>query len=243
MSGILSILKKTVAAGVSATFLVACAAGTGDAGNATKSQYSLPALTGQYQVGTQEIHLVDQARQDPWKPDRKREMMINVWYPAKDTERYPRQSWLSEGPQEALDKLVEAAGVPKGSVDGTAMKTSGHVGAPRQGGKWPVVLYSPGLGGQRAMGTVLVQDLASHGYVVVTMDHTFETTVEFPGGRIEKPVGDPKEHLGKATEARVGDTRFVLDELGKRLGQWHKLTGSDPRTFAGLVRSVIGITT
>lgn len=27
-----------------------------------------------------------------------------------------------------------------------------------------------------------------------------------------------------------------------RLGQWHKLTGADPRTFAGLVRSVVGIT-
>ncbi|MEU9877960.1 PucR family transcriptional regulator [Streptomyces phaeochromogenes] len=27
-----------------------------------------------------------------------------------------------------------------------------------------------------------------------------------------------------------------------RLGQWHKLTGSDPRTFTGLVRSVVGIT-
>ncbi|MFG2350551.1 helix-turn-helix domain-containing protein [Streptomyces phaeochromogenes] len=27
-----------------------------------------------------------------------------------------------------------------------------------------------------------------------------------------------------------------------RLGRWHKLTGSDPRTFTGLVRSVVGIT-
>lgn len=27
-----------------------------------------------------------------------------------------------------------------------------------------------------------------------------------------------------------------------RLGQWHKLTGADPRTFAGLLRSVVGIT-
>lgn len=27
-----------------------------------------------------------------------------------------------------------------------------------------------------------------------------------------------------------------------RLGQWHKLTGTDPRTFSGLVRSVVGIT-
>ena len=27
-----------------------------------------------------------------------------------------------------------------------------------------------------------------------------------------------------------------------RLGRWHKLTGSDPRTFTGLVRSAVGIT-
>jgi hypothetical protein len=27
-----------------------------------------------------------------------------------------------------------------------------------------------------------------------------------------------------------------------RLGQWHRLTGADPRTFAGLLRSVVGIT-
>jgi sugar diacid utilization regulator len=27
-----------------------------------------------------------------------------------------------------------------------------------------------------------------------------------------------------------------------RLGQWRKLTGADPRTFAGLLRSVVGIT-
>ncbi|WP_210590329.1 lipase [Streptomyces sp. GESEQ-35] len=217
----MSLLKKALAAVVSAAFLVACAAGGGEggeegAGDTAKAQFSLPEPTGQYQVGTQEMHLVDQTRQDPWNPDRKREIMINVWYPAKDIERYPRQSWMSAGSEQAVDTLMAAGGIPKGSVDWTAAKTFGHVDAPRQGGKWPVVLYSPGLGGQRAMGTVLVQELASHGYVVTTIDHTFETTVEFPGGRIEKPVANPKDQLGKATEARVGDTRFVLDELGRR---------------------------
>jgi predicted dienelactone hydrolase len=57
---------------------------------------------------------------------------------------------------------------------------------------------------------VQAEELASQGYVVVSIDHTFETVVEFPGGRVEFPVQvDPEKVLA----ARVGDTRFVLDKL------------------------------
>jgi len=77
-------------------------------------------------------------------------------------------------------------------------------------------LYSPGLAGQRAMGTVLGQDLASHGFVVVTMDHTFEAPVEFPGGRVEDAIDIPKEKLKIAADVRIADTRFVLDELARQ---------------------------
>lgn len=60
-----------------------------------------------------------------------------------------------------------------------------------------------------------VQDLASHGYVVVTIDHTYETAVEFPGGRVEPPIAQTPtpEYLKAAIDARVADTRFVLDRL------------------------------
>lgn len=51
------------------------------------------------------------------------------------------------------------------------------------------VLYSPGAGEPRTWGTTLVQDLASRGYVVVTVDPTYEASeVEFPGGRIVTSV-------------------------------------------------------
>lgn len=39
------------------------------------------------------------------------------------------------------------------------------------------------------------------------------------------------------------DLMIHPNTVAYRLAQWHKLTGSDPRTFAGLVRSVVGITT
>jgi hypothetical protein len=43
-------------------------------------------------------------------------------------------------------------------------------------GRHPVLLYSPGTTDPRTLGTSLATDLASRGYVVVTMDHPGETT-------------------------------------------------------------------
>ena len=74
----------------------------------------------------------------------------------------------------------------------------------------PVVLYQPGLGDVRELGTGVVSDLASRGYVVVTMDDTYEAAeVEFPGGRVVTPRPD-QSHVDSV---RIADTRFVLDKL------------------------------
>ncbi|MDQ8707977.1 hypothetical protein RCO28_36750 [Streptomyces sp. LHD-70] len=45
----------------------------------------------------------------------------------------------------------------------------------------PVVLYSPGLQISRTLGTSTPMELASRGYIVVTLDPTYEApAVEFP---------------------------------------------------------------
>ena len=57
----------------------------------------------------------------------------------------------------------------------------------RRGG-WPVVLFSPGFGVERELYAGLVEDLASHGYVVVSIDHPHDAgVVEFPDGRVVIP--------------------------------------------------------
>jgi dienelactone hydrolase len=169
----------------------------------------LPTPTGRAEIGTTTLHLVDSARKDPWKPDRQREMMVSVWYPARDTAKYPQAPWATAGVVPWLDGFGAGIGIPQGSVDWTSAKTDGHVGAPAVGRR-PVVLYSPGFSAPRFAGAVLAGDLASQGYIVVAIDHTFETVVEFPGGRVEWPV---EVEAKQALAARVGDTRFVLDEL------------------------------
>jgi hypothetical protein len=208
-------MMKVFAAGlIGAAVLVGAPASA-----AQKVRFTLPEPTGHHQVGTTMIHFVDHARPDPWKPDRKRELMISVWYPAKHANHYPRAQWLSDGLVPSVEAFAAQPGVdiPQGSIDWTHARTAGRVGAPadRTFGGRPVVLYSPGLGGPRSMGTVQAQDLASHGYVVVTIDHTYETTVEFPGGRVEPAIVQTPtpDYLKAAIDARVADTRFVLDRL------------------------------
>jgi hypothetical protein len=59
-------------------------------------------------------------------------------------------------------------------------------------------------------GTDLVSDLASRGYVVVTIDDTYDAAeVEFRGRR----VVTPRPNQSPVDSVRIADTRFVLDEL------------------------------
>jgi predicted dienelactone hydrolase len=61
-----------------------------------------------------------------------------------------------------------------------------------------------------------VEDLVSHGYVVVTMDDTNDSPeVEFPGGRLVTGtfVSDSAAKALEAQQIRAADARFTLDEL------------------------------
>jgi predicted dienelactone hydrolase len=87
--------------------------------------------------------------------------------------------------------------------------TSGHTGAPVLPGRLPIILFSHGAHDQRADTTIIVQELASHGYVVVTVDHTDDAFVEFPDGR----VLIPSETIPMGPADFAADVRFVLDRL------------------------------
>ena len=105
-----------------------------------------------------------------------------------------------------------------------------------------MVLFSPGFGASRQLNTAQIEDLASRGYVVVSIDHTYEApVVEFPGGRMARQVPwfaseDPNVQsvlYKRAIDARVADTRFVLDRLAA-LERSRRPGGSQRRWPAGL---------
>jgi predicted dienelactone hydrolase len=175
-----------------------------------------PAPTGSSRVGTQLMHLVDAARADPYLVNgAPRELMVRFWYPTSGTSPCARASYTSPGVWAEFSRLLGTA-LPQ-------IATNSCLDAPVTGGAHPVVVVTHGFTGTSTDYTFLAEDLASRGYVVAAVDHTYEATVvEFPDGRIAKSVfgshltsytrSDPQA-LAFAVSVRLDDLRFVLDRL------------------------------
>lgn len=212
-----------------------CSAAPGGDRKTVRLRLKLFVPTGPYVIGTVQLHLVDHSRRDPWVPSRPRELMVSIWYPALTAGRYPPAPWM---PQAAgalfLNQLVGSLptnsptpsppGTPPPNIPLPGVRlpvTQARQGAPARlsAHRYPVVLYQPGFGDVRELGTGLVSDLASRGYVAVTMDDTHEVAeVQFPHRRVV--TARPNQLFVDAV--RIADTRFVLDQLASLA------SGADP---------------
>ncbi|MEW1635962.1 acetylhydrolase [Streptomyces sp. NPDC093801] len=179
----------------------------------------LPAPSGPYPVGLQTVHLTDPARTDPWVGG-VRELMLTVLYPARTVRGLARAPQLTPAEAEAFAAYAPHVhqGLPEpGAVDWGAVLTHGWVGAPALPGRRPVLVYSPGGGDSRVLGTGLAEDLASHGRVIVLVDHPGDPSqVELPTGIRRTVLMGPPDPATFRTMAdtRIADLRFVLDRLG-----------------------------
>ncbi len=199
--------------------------GTKPAREGDAIRVGLPAPTGPYPVGMVELHLVDQGRKERWGPG-DRELMVSVWYPARreaDGGDGASAPYMRPGAAEAFGAgAAQILTVDPGAIDWAGFTTHAREGAgvARGLGRRPVVLYSPGMYNERTLDTSAVVELAGQGYVVVTVDPTYEAhAVEFPDGRVAEASSEigkiePVADRNKAVlEVRVADVRFVLDRL------------------------------
>ncbi|TDU89267.1 platelet-activating factor acetylhydrolase isoform II [Kribbella voronezhensis] len=193
----------------------ATGSGGADEPQVKPAKVKLPAPTGRYEVGTTELHLIDHRRTDPTAPGRKRELMVGIWYPAGDDDEGPVAKYMPAKTADAVQAPWVWAGLPEGTFDYANSRTHGRIGVAVESGKHPVVLFSPAYGFSRLLNTAQAEDLASRGYLVVTIDHTHEGPVTFPGGRFVPGLEDEPDvpAYQAAIATRTADVRFVLDQL------------------------------
>jgi dienelactone hydrolase len=236
---------KMVAAGVAALLIGGspAAAPSAHAAGAGDVAITLPRPTGPYPTGTTLIHMRDEHRVDPLDPaGGQRELMVQLWYPAKPVRDKPLAPYAPPGETEALRAQYD---LPEGAYEAT---THSRLDAPVRPGRHKVVFFHHGLCAARTDTTVVNEQLASLGYVVVALGNTHESpAIEFPGGRMVGTSDDTfcavgQDPWSEASQAvlhrllavRVADTRWVLDQLSAGAGVPHDLARAMDTRHVGM---------
>ena len=189
---------------------------SGDAADALAAQGHAPYLpepTGPCPVGTRSLWLTDTSRPDPWAAEvTARELMVSLWYPAA-TPDGRRAQYMTPAESELQLTSGGITGVPPDML--STVRTNAADGAEPAGHQHglPLVVLSPGFTNPRSTLTAMAEDLASHGYVVAGIDHTYESyATAFPdaGHDVPGPRGTPARILGKGKGSGEPGSRCYL---------------------------------
>jgi predicted dienelactone hydrolase len=132
-------------------------------------------------------HWVDAARHEVFDADPKarRELMVQVWYPARGGSSSPRARYVQD--TRVLAPLARLLHLPEftfGHLKYIATNAIPSAPVARGEPRYPVLIFSHGRGGYRQHNTFQVEELVSHGYIVAAIDHPYVASgVVFPDGR------------------------------------------------------------
>ena len=201
------------------------------AGTAKDSEPSpLPAPTGPYAVGRTSFDWTDKSRADAGNPSGHREIVVWIWYPASPKPGAEPAEWMPGkwGDFFWSDFVKTYPDAANGDKDYSIHRISTHAypNAPVRSAPqpFPVLLFGPGGGDVPLKYASLIEDLASHGYVVVGLVPTYYSGfTELSGGRVPEnrdpaqvAQGDYKalqQAMGAMSAVRVGDMVFSLNQL------------------------------
>ena len=185
---------------------------------------TFPAPTGRHRVGRLALDLTDEQRPDPYaRRNAKRRLGVWFWYPAAPPPNvrpatYLPGWWRVLGPVWGFrPSRVHVRALPDAPVDA-------------EDGPYPVLVFSPSANPPHFY-TALFEELASHGYVVAGIAHTYETIPisAFPKGGVrllnpkslagafsipgKRPYAHDLRERAKLIDVKTADIRFVLGEL------------------------------
>ena len=189
---------------------------------------SIPTPSGPYPVGTRIYELTDPSRKEIYSGrDEARRFMIQVWYPSEPSASDEQAHWMNNASLYA-PAVSTHIGMPSFFLDHLALvKVPAYVDAKiaREETPFPVIIFSHGWQGFNAQNTGQALQLASHGYVVIGVQHTYGAVITvFPDGTIadNNPTALPPDDTPTEeyeTKARIlvdqwsGDLGFTLDFL------------------------------
>ena len=218
--------------------------------------FKLPTPTGTYDVGTEIFHFVDDERQEIFTDtvEDKRALMVQVWYPA---EAVSGKGVPFMDDERLLNAMASNYGLPGFSFNHLKYVRSNaysKVEISKSQSVYPLIIMNHGFGSSKSLHTSQAENLASHGYIVASIDHTYNTFgTLFPDGTLTTNnsgalfSGDNDYETEKDNRDLVGsvlteDVAFVLTQF-EAINSGHilsKLNGKVDMLHIGTIGHSIG---
>ena len=187
----------------------------------------LPAPGGPYAVGRESFQWTDHSRKESLTDDPRdyRDLMVHIWYPSEPGANavvypyVPNLELLKSGLDNSQYSILSSV----------RAHTLAHAKLLTANQRHPVLIFSHGNQMSSFLYTTIIEDLASHGYVVATIDHPYEAIFTvFPDGRVvtysetQRPKSDAPSfqrelasYLRERIQNRAADIVFVMNQLVK----------------------------
>lgn len=166
----------------------------------------IPSPSGEHAVGVRTFELTDESRKGviAAAEDEGRRLLVRVWYPAGDVGGLEPAPYMTDVEADNTARGIGTAiGMPFFFTYLKHVGTNSYEGAPILSGAetLPVVVYSHGYTSFLQQNTVLMEELASHGYIVYSIQHTYDSSpTVFPNGDVlpsdPKLIEEVREGLG-----------------------------------------------
>lgn len=146
--------------------------------------FKLPVPTGNYKVGSRYIHLKTD-KPEIITPNNKdeRELTVKVWYPAELKDENV-ESYMNNGDRVGFAKKYSLPESTFKYLD--YVETHTYKSPSVAKGKFPVLIFSHGYNSNASGYYSLLEEIASNGYIVLNINHTYESTgTLFPNGKIK----------------------------------------------------------
>ena len=180
--------------------------------------------TGPYEVGVRSEFWIDSSRAETFTtdPGDYRKLLVEVWYPA-DVSKGAKRVTAHPDPDALAEELAAAlpGGLPSfifssaGSGITWAYRDQPVTGAERS---FPLLVFSHGFGGTRVANNFQMAEMASHGYIVASVEHSYTSIgTRFPDGtRAQQDTAAAFVLNEDSTSVRIvniwaADGRFVID--------------------------------
>ncbi len=143
--------------------------------------------------------------------------MVSVYSPITSSQcsNLSSTEYMLDKTANFYDQTYGPLGIPAGTFGCLKLQTCTQIPRKYHPRQYPIVLFSPGLGNSRLEYGAIAQSLASTGYIVISIDHTYDASiVEFPDGSVILGADiETDEQINFALAVRAQDVTFVLNQL------------------------------